>query len=347
MAAEQPVGEQPVGILRFDDRVAVVTGAGSGLGRSHALLLAERGATVVLLGRASSFETVIDVSREIEGIGGRCLPIQATIGDEDDAARAMATTIETFGRVDVVINNAGDARDQNVASQTPGEPLERMLRTHLVGPLQLNRAAWPHMVRQHYGRLLFTGSSNATGWMKGRIGYEVDYAAAKAALIAAMRQTAGEGADAGIKANMLMPWAYTRGVAGRLGSSPLGAWMRENLPERRVSAVAALLVHEDCPVTGEMISAQGGRVARVFFGATRGYYNTSLGPEDALAHWDTVMGTVDADGQLLDVFEHTMPREQRLIGEMTRAGRVPSLRWLADQSLREMDMGAAAEPAES
>ena len=330
-------------MLRFEKRVAIVTGAGSGLGRSHSLLLAERGAAILAVGRPSSFDAVRHLCREIASSGGQAIPMSGTVGDESDAEKMVARALESFGRVDIVINNAGNARDQSLPSEAPGEPFERLFRAHVLGPMQLNRAAWPHMIRQHYGRILFTGSANATGWMKGRAGYEIDYAAAKAALVGVLRQTAGEGSQYNIKANLVMPWAFTEGVKSRIGQSPLGSWMQDNLSASSVSAAVALLVHDECPVTGEMISAQGGRVARVFFAATRGYYNDSLTPEDVQRNWDTVCGSVDQNGLLQDAFEQTQPREQRFITEMIGIKSLPALSWIASQPLSEMNLPASPD----
>ena len=332
-----------MGELRYDDRVAIVTAGGTGLGRSHALFLASRGAKLIINQLESNFSTAEAIVAEIEEKGGKAVAIPGRIGADETARELVRRAIETFGRVDIVINNAGSFPQQDRVWEAPGASLYEYMETHVYGGMQLVRAAWPHFVAQNYGRILFTGSANGTGWMKGPRGYEMDYAIAKCAIFAVVRQTAASGRAHNITANALMPWAFTPCVKTALGDSELGTWMAQNLLPAQVTAGIAPLLHEDCPVNGEAISSQGGRVARVFFAAARGYFNPELTPEDALDHWEQVMGSKAEDGVLLDVFEQTQASEEHLIGEMLSTGELPDLKWVSAQPVHDGKLASAED----
>lgn len=321
--------------LRYDGRVAIVTGAGRGIGRSYALFLAGRGAKIVLNGRASGLDRLVDVQNEIRALGSNAVIVPGQVEEQAVAQAMVDEAIKHFGRVDIVIHNAGNVHPQTRVDEAPGLALEQYFDIHVRAALLLNRAAWPHMVKQQYGRILFTGSSNGTGWMKDVEGYMMDYAAAKAALFAITRQTAASGTEHNIKANMVMPWAYTHMAEVALGGTEMGKWFEASFKPEQVAAGIGPLVHEDCPANGEAISIQGGRVSRVFFAATQGYFNLNITPEDVLANWEKVQGRIGDDGVLLDAFEQTQPREARVIGETLKNGSAPDLQWIAQQPLYE------------
>jgi NAD(P)-dependent dehydrogenase (short-subunit alcohol dehydrogenase family) len=289
--------------IRFDGRVAIVTGAGGGLGREHALLLAGRGAKVVvndlggaLDGTGGSTGPAERTAKEIEELGGVAVADANTVATPEGGQAVVDAAMEAFGRVDVVINNAGILRDKAFHNLTP-ELLDPVLDVHLKGAFHVTRPAWVRMREAGYGRVLLTASNAG---ILGNFG-QSNYGAAKMGLVGLARVLAQEGARYGIKANVLAPIARTRMTEELLG--PLAP----KLDPRLVAPVAAWLVHEDCPVTGEVYSAGGGRVARFFVGLTEGYANPELTLEDVRDNFDRVrdeagytvpVGVADEVGQL-------------------------------------------------
>jgi NAD(P)-dependent dehydrogenase (short-subunit alcohol dehydrogenase family) len=289
--------------IRFDGRVAIVTGAGGGLGREHALLLAARGAKVVVNdlggavdGSGGSAGPAERTAKEIEELGGVAVADASTVATPEGGQAVVDTAMEAFGRVDVVINNAGILRDKAFHNLTP-ELLDPVLDVHLKGAFHVTRPAWARMREAGYGRVLLTASNAG---ILGNFG-QSNYGAAKMGLVGLARVLAQEGARYGIKANVLAPIARTRMTEELLG--PLAP----KLDPRLVAPVAAWLVHEDCPVTGQVYSAGGGRVARFYVGLTEGYANPELTPEDVRDNFDRVRdetgytvptGVADEIGQL-------------------------------------------------
>jgi NAD(P)-dependent dehydrogenase (short-subunit alcohol dehydrogenase family) len=270
--------------LRFDGRVAIVTGAGGGLGREHALLLAARGARVVVNdfggmvdGSGGSGDPAKATADEIVDLGGMAVSDANSVATPEGGKAIVDTALDAFGRIDVVVNNAGILRDKTFQNMTPDQ-LEPVLDVHLRGAFNVTRPAWLHMREQRYGRVLLT-SSNAG--ILGNFG-QSNYGAAKMGLVGLARVLAQEGVRYGIRVNVLAPIARTRMTHELLGAA--GA----KLDPRLVAPVAAFLVHEDCPVTGEVLSAGGGRVARFFVGLTPGYFNPDLAPEDVRDHFEQI-----------------------------------------------------------
>ena len=263
--------------LRYDGKVAVITGSGHGLGRSHALTLASRGAKVVVNdlgsktdGTGASHSAADEVVNEIKAKGGEAVANYDSVATEASAANIIKTAIDAYGRVDILINNAGILRDKSFKNMS-AEEWQAVIDVHLVGTMWMTKAAWKYMYEeQQYGRIINTTS--AAG-LFGNFG-QTNYAAAKMGIVGMSLVWAQEGAKRNIKVNVLAPGARTRMTEDLLG--PLAEQMHPEL----VTPIVAYLAHEDCPVTGEIFSAAGGRVARIFIGACLGYYNKNLTVED-------------------------------------------------------------------
>ncbi len=270
--------------LSFENRVAVITGAGGGLGRQHALLLASRGAHVVVNdlggavdGSGGDLGPAATVAKEINDLGGVAVADGNSVSTQAGGEAIIQTAIDAFGRVDIVINNAGILRDKTFHNMTD-DFLSPVLDIHLKGAFFVARPAFIKMREQGYGRILNTSSNSG---ILGNFG-QSNYGAAKMGLVGFTRVLAAEGAKYNIKANAIAPVARTRMTEDILGA------LADKLDPSLVSPVAAWLVHENCPVTGEIYSAAGGRVARFFIGMTEGYYNPALTLEDVRDQFDTI-----------------------------------------------------------
>ena len=270
--------------LGFDGKVAIITGAGGGLGREHALLLASRGAQIVVndLGGSVSGEggdegPAHTAAKEIQDLGGVAVADTNSVATPEGGEAIVQTALDAFGRVDIVINNAGILRDKAFHNMTP-DLLNPVIDVHLRGAFFVTRPAWIKMREQSYGRVVNTSSNSG---ILGNFG-QSNYGAAKMGLVGLTRVLAAEGARNNIKVNAIAPVARTRMTEELLGA------MAERLDPALVSPVVAWLVHEDCPVTGEIYSAAGGRIARMFVGLTEGYYNPKLTLEDVRDHFDQI-----------------------------------------------------------
>ena len=273
--------------LGFDGKVAVITGAGGGLGRQHALLLASRGAFLVIndLGGsvdgsgsdASAAQKVVD---EIVAAGGEAVANHDSVSTPEGGEAIIKTAVDAYGRVDIVINNAGILRDKTFHNMTP-DLVDAVIDVHLRGAFNVTRPAWILMREQKYGRIIST--SSAAG-IFGNFG-QANYGAAKMGLVGFTRVLAQEVAKHNIKANAFAPLALTRMTEALLG--PLG----EKLEPGLISPIVAWLSHEDCDVSGEVYSVGGGRVARVFIGETPGYFKRDLTLEDVRDNWEQIRNT--------------------------------------------------------
>jgi NAD(P)-dependent dehydrogenase (short-subunit alcohol dehydrogenase family) len=266
--------------LGFDGRVAIVTGAGNGLGRAHALLLAARGAQVVVNdlggavdGEGASEGPAATVAREIEDAGGVAVPNTDTVSTPEGGRAIVGAGLEAFGRVDVVVNNAGILRDKAFHNITPTE-LDPVIDVHLRGSFFVTIPAWQTMREQGYGRVVFTSSASG---VLGNFG-QANYGAAKMGVVGMTRVLAIEGARHGIRVNAIAPMARTRMTEGLLGE------MNDRLDPELVSPVVAWLAHERCSVTGEVFTVGGGRVGRFFVGVTPGFFKADLTVEDVDDH---------------------------------------------------------------
>jgi NAD(P)-dependent dehydrogenase (short-subunit alcohol dehydrogenase family) len=255
--------------LRFDGRTVVITGAGRNLGREYALLLAARGANVVVNdlgvgisdtdGRAEAPATnpADDVVREIVAAGGHAVANHDSVATAAGGEAIIAAALEAFGRVDVVVNNAGQVRMVPFEDFTD-ELIDTVIATQLKGVLNVSRPAWRAMQRQGGGRFVNVSSGAAFGGApNGSV-----YGMAKMGVIGLTRSMAAEGAAHGITANVIAPYAKTRPGSG-FGALPwsdeLGEWMHP----RQVAPLVGWLAHESCPAQGECFTVGGGHFALV------------------------------------------------------------------------------------
>ena len=270
--------------LGFDGQVAIVTGAGNGLGRAHSLLLAARGAQVVVNdlggsvdGSGTSADPAATVAQEIEDAGGVALANTDTVATRDGGRALVAAALEAFGRLDIVVNNAGILRDRAFHNMTPDD-LDPVLDVHLRGSFFVTIPAWRVMREAGYGRVVLTSSASG---ILGNFG-QANYGAAKMGVVGLTRVLAIEGGPHGIRVNAIAPMARTRMTDGLLGD------MHDWLDPELVAPVACWLAHERCSVTGELFTVGGGRVGRVFVGVTPGFFKADLTIEDVDAHLDEI-----------------------------------------------------------
>jgi len=264
--------------IDFSGRVAIVTGAGRGMGREMALALARRGASV-LVNDYGGAPTTIDpgtidvaeaVAEEIRAMGGKAVANGDSVGTGASAQAIVDAAVKAFGRLDILVNNAGGAILGEIDAFSDDE-IEGVLRTNFIGPYMLMRRAWPIMREQRYGRILNIMSSAILG-----IGTLGPYSSGKAGLIGLTAEAAIEGVPLGIKVNGLFPAGFTRLAA------PDGAvrdWMETHFKPWQVAEAVAFLVSETMPATGEIFHAGAGRVSRSVFKNGAGYHHPALTAE--------------------------------------------------------------------
>jgi NAD(P)-dependent dehydrogenase (short-subunit alcohol dehydrogenase family) len=287
--------------IDFSGRVAIITGAGGGLGREYALRLAERGAHVVVndLGSDAAGFAADRVVEEIRAAGGTAIANHAAIGARAAAEEIVAAALESFGRIDILINNAGNQANNRFELMSDAE-FDSVLEVHLKGAFTLTQLVYREMMKRKYGRILFTSSSS------GMLGHFIrsNYSSAKAALVGLMHSVSLEGRTHGIFANALLPTA----AGSKLGKVPPGTLLPEwepQMPERqpemaligaamtfaKVAPLVLYLVSERCTTTHAMYSAAAGRYARVFVGITHGWMAPlahTPTPEEIEAHFEEI-----------------------------------------------------------
>jgi NAD(P)-dependent dehydrogenase (short-subunit alcohol dehydrogenase family) len=276
-------------MIDFSDRVALITGAGRGLGAHHARLLASRGAAVVVNdpgvatdGTASEQRPADDVVAEIKAAGGAAVADYGSVTDPGQAEAMVERTVAEFGRIDILVNNAGILRDK-AFHNLEWDNLNAVLDTHLRGAFYVTRPAFRKMRQQSYGRIVMTSSNSG---ILGNFG-QANYGAAKLGLVGFMNVLKIEGAKYDIKVNAIAPVARTRMTEEILGP------VAEKLEPGLVSPVVAYLCSQACSVTGEIYSVAGGTVSRMFIGLTKGWFKHperegALTPEDVEANLATI-----------------------------------------------------------
>ncbi|MCB2076381.1 MAG: SDR family NAD(P)-dependent oxidoreductase [Novosphingobium sp.] len=285
---------------RFDGQTAIVTGGGGNpsLGRAHALLLASRGANVVVNDIGSDPEmrhypgsaSAEAVAAEIRAAGGNAVANTDTVATVEGAQAIVQTALDAFGSVDILVNNAAISIGAPFNVMTPRD-FERHINVNLMGTVWTCRAAWPHMKARGYGRIVNTTSASMTGFAE-----QTAYCTSKGAVWSLTRSLASEGAAHGIKVNAVSPGAFTRLVSSMLEQdSPLLQHSRENLPPELSSPGVAWLCHADCPVTGECIDSVGGELQRTYIRRTRGFSDRDVTIETVAQRWDEIMDEAGAE----------------------------------------------------
>lgn len=277
--------------LRFDGKTAIVTGAGGNpsLGRAHAMLLAARGANVVVndigggggpAGQASA-QAVAD---EIVAAGGKAVADTNSVATPEGAAAMVQTALDAFGGIDIIVNNAG------VVYVAPLEEItirdyQRTIEVNLLGPMYLVRAAWPHMKANGYGRIVNIASNSMFG-----CALQIAYGASKGGMFALTQGLAAEGAPYGIKVNAIGPGAFTRMVIGaREETSAAYQYSKANMPAELVSPAVGFFAHESCDVSGECLEVMGGGVRRIYYARTAGINAPDLDIETIPARWEEIV----------------------------------------------------------
>ena len=270
--------------LRFDNRVAVITGAGRGLGRSYALLLASRGAKVVVndlgvsrFGEAPDASPAQDVVDEIRASGGEAVANADSVSSAEGGQAIIQTALDHFGRIDILIANAGFNRPKAFSELALGD-FEAILGVHLMGSYHVARPAFPLMCAQGYGRIVLTSSIAGIYSEKLLAGYAV----AKAGLIGLSQVLAHEGAAEGVFCNAIVPSAETRLAEGRDTS------MFPDMRSELVAPLVAWLCHESCTVNGQLPVALAGRMARAYVAETVGVYQGEWTIEQVAARWSEI-----------------------------------------------------------
>ena len=270
--------------LAFDGKVAIITGAGGGLGRCHALDLARRGAAVVINdlgttvdGSGTSGPAADAVVAEIVAAGGSAVANGDSVATPEGGAAIVQAALDAFGRVDIVINNAGILRDAAFKNMTPAL-VDPVIDVHLKGAFNVTKAAWSHLTEQGYGRIINTSSGSG---IFGNFG-QANYGAAKMGIVGLTQVLSIEGARKGITVNAIAPIARTRMTEELMGD--LGA----SLDPELISPLVTYLAHESCTRSGHIYSVGGGKIARVFIGVTPGRTDRELTAESVAATIDEI-----------------------------------------------------------
>ena len=274
--------------ISLEGKVAVVTGAGRGLGRAYVELLAERGARIVVndLGTdVSGFRKDSTIAQEVADLirlrGGEAIANDSDVSTPQGGRDLVAMTIEHFGRIDLLVNNAGICGSQLFEDATL-EDFDHYWRVHLGGPINTVKAAWPHMVAQRYGKIILITSVSGLFGLRG----QATYAAAKCAVVGLMRILALEGAEHGILVNTISPVGYTRmhPAAGfRLAEDE-----RATMPVEVVAPAIVWLASDRCSETNRIYNVEGGAIQRIAIVMGAGFHDSHLTPESIAENYAKV-----------------------------------------------------------
>ena len=290
-----------MGELRLDGKVALVTGAGRGLGRSYAKLLAARGAAVIvndpgvtLRGDGADQGPASLVVEEIRSDGGQAEANFDSVADEAGAAAMVAQAVASFGRIDIVVNNAGVFMPERPFLETSSESFTRVWQVHVMGSVNVTRAAWPHLIAQASGRIINTTSH------VGYLGYRglMEYSVAKAAIHGFTRSLALEAEGSGIAVNALAPGAMTRPVTDMSGLPE--TYTTPAYDAGLVAPTLVWLAHTDCEANGEIFGAMAGTTTRIRMAETDGFHSRNPTPEAVRDNVTRIMdaGALEGSGLL-------------------------------------------------
>ena len=300
--------------LRFDQRVAVITGAGRGLGRAYALLLASQGAKIVvndagvsLKGQGPDAGPAQEVVQEIKAAGGEAVACTESVATAEGGKAIIQAALDHYGRVDILIHNAGNVRRGSLKEMTYAD-FDAVLDVHLRGAFHVVRPAFPLMCKAGYGRIVLTSS---IGGLYGNRDV-ANYSVSKAGLLGLSNVAALEGAAEGVKSNVIIPAAVTRMAEG------LDTSAYPPMSPELVAPVVGWLAHESCSISGEMLISIAGRVAKAFVAETPGVYRPSWSMEQVGAQMAAIRDT--RAPLILPVLPYGFGEHLRLSFEMARKG---------------------------
>jgi len=270
--------------LRFDNRVAVITGGGRGLGRAHALLLASRGCKIVvndpgvsMAGDATDEGPAEALAAEIRAMGGEAVASTDSVATPEGGKAIIQSALDAFGRIDILIHSAGNVRRGSLC-ELAYEDFTAVLDVHLKGADHVVREAFPHMMAQNYGRIVLSSSINGLYGKSDNVTYSI----CKAGFMGLSNTAAIEGQNNNVKSNLIVPAAVTR-MSDGIDTSKFPPMRPE-----QVAPMVGYLCHEDCAATGEMYVAMGGRLARAWVAENEGLYRPEWSLEDVAAQIEAI-----------------------------------------------------------